>query len=76
MFKSSLKTRHLTSTILNAFDEQISLLDAEGQILRKHMVEENTENAKVAAPGHVIEKETVPFSRTLRMRRQMSPRDV
>ena len=26
-------------------------------------------NEKAAAPGHVIEKETIPFSRTLRMRR-------
>ena len=49
--------------------EQISLLDAEGRILNKHMLAEEASNEKAAAPGHVIEKETIPFSRTLRMRR-------
>merc|ERR1711974_191381 len=58
--------------LLRLVEQQISLLDAEGQILRKHMLKEDTSDEKATASGHVIEKKMVPFSRTLRMRRQQS----
>jgi hypothetical protein len=36
------------------------------------MLEEEASDEKAASPGHVIERETIPFSRTLRMRRLKS----